>query len=212
MVDVAKVTPPETYVAPVVGQSGDGGVSIGLSFVGAPGAAPPHSSVIVTNLDSTDPPFATTARDIGSFVVGIPMDLGDELRFEAVTSVGRTPPSDGRISDTPRAGLQPGRRHACLSLEPGFSLDLTRQNTGRLSLRNECSDALALENARSRTEGSGFTWLTALPLEIQPGESATLEFAHVLEAGSASEVVVFFDVTLSGETLRYPVTLYANAR
>jgi hypothetical protein len=168
--------------------------------------------VIVTNLDSSLAPLATTTRSDGSFIVNIPMDLSDELRFEAITSSGRTPPSDGRISDIPGAALRSGRRHSCLSVEPGFSLDLTGQNTGDVALRNECGDAISLDNARFRTEGSDFTLITEFPVEIPPGESATLELAHVPAGGSASEVVLFVDVTLSGETLRYPITLYANAR
>jgi hypothetical protein len=212
MVDIAKVTPPETYGGPVIGSTDDGGVPIGLLFTGAPGAAPPNSSVIVTNLDSTDAPFVTTARENGSFVVGIQMDLSDELRFEAITASGRTPPSDGKISDAPETALRAASRHACLSLEPGFSLDVTGQNTASLVLRNQCDGAVELDDARFRTEGAEFTLLTTLPLEVPSQQSTTLEFAHVPASGSASEVVLFVDVTLSGETLRYPITLYANAR
>ena len=209
MVDTTKVKPEPTYI---VTEGSDGGVPLGVVFTGGPGAAPAQSQVIVTNLDSTLAPLATTTGSDGSFIVNIPMELSDELRFEAITSSGRTPPSDGRISDTPGAALRSGRRHGCLSLEPGFSLDLTGENTGAVTLRNDCGDALSLENPRFRTEGSDFTLLTELPLEIAPGGSSTLEFAHVPAGGSASEVVLFVDVTLSGETLRYPITLYANAR
>jgi hypothetical protein len=210
MVDVAKVTPPPMYVVGV--ETNDGGVPIGLLFDGAPGAAPANSPVIVTNLDSRLAPVVTTSRSNGSFTVNVPMDVTDELRFEAVTTTGRTPPSDGMISDTVGAGLRAGRRHTCLALEPGFSLDLSGQSTGNVVVRNGCSDALSVGNARFRTEGSDFTLVTELPLEIPSGESAMLEYAHVSAGGSASEVVLFVDVTLSGETLRYPITLYANAR
>jgi hypothetical protein len=209
MVDTGKVRPEPTYV---VTEGSDGGVPLGIVFEGGPGAAPAQSSVIVTNLDSTIAPVATTTRGDGSFIVNVPMELSDELRFEAETGTGRTPPSDGRISELPDAGLLPGRRHACLSLEPGFSLDLTGENTGNLLLRNQCDAAVALDNPRFRTEGSDFTLLTTLPVEIPAGQTTTFEFAHVPAGGSASEVVLFFDVTLSGETLRYPITLYAKAR
>jgi hypothetical protein len=209
MVDTGKVRPEPTYI---VTEGSDGGVPLGMVFNGGPGAAPAQSSVIVTNLDSTLAPIVTTTRSDGSFIVNVPMDLSDELRFEAVTSQGRTPPSDGRISDTPDATLRPGRRHVCVSLEPGFSLDLTGENTANLVVRNQCGAALSLDDPRFRTEGSDFTLLTTLPTEVLAGQTATLELSHVPASGSASEVVLFIDVTVSGETLRYPVTLYANAR
>ena len=81
-----------------------------------------------------------------------------------------------------------------------------------MALRNGCDEAISLANARFRTEGSDFTRLTELPLDVPPGESSALEFAHVPAGGTASEVILFVDVTLSGVTLRYPITLYANAR
>ncbi len=209
MVDTGKVRPEPTYI---VTEGSDGGVPLGMVFEGEPGAAPAQSSVIVTNLDSTLAPISTTARNDGSFIVNVPMALSDELRFEAVTSLGRTPPSDGRISDIPDATLRPGRRHACLSLEPGFSLDLTGKNTENLVFRNQCDAPIELVDPRFRTDGSDFTLVTPLPAEIPAGQTTTLELAHVPASGSASEVVLFVDVTLSGVTLRYPITLYANAR
>lgn len=208
MVDVTKVKPPETFI---VTEGSDGGTPIGLPLEGAPGAAPANTLVVVTNLDSTDEPLVTTTRGDGSFYLTIPVGPGDELRFESVSSGRRTPPSDGLFTEPPGTTLKPVTRFECLSLEPGFSLDLTRENGGTVVLRNRCDDAVEVDDPRFRTENSDFALVTALPLQIAAREAATLEFAHVPASGTASEVVVFVDVTLSGETLRYPITLYANA-
>lgn len=211
LVDLSKVTPPETFNGPVVGEGTGGGVALGLSFEGAPGAAPPHSSVSVTNLDSTEPPIVTTAKSDGSFVVNVPMQLGDVLRFEAVTSSGRTPPSDGLMPLEPGGSLRPAPRHSCLSLEPGFSLDFTDKSAVTLVLNNGCDEIIAVTNPRFRTETVSFGWVTEFPLQIPAESSATLELEHTPTRGDAREVVLFLDVTLAGETLRYPITLYSKS-
>jgi hypothetical protein len=209
MVDVTKVRPPETFI---VSEGHGGGTPIGVPLEGAPGAAPANTLVVVTNLDSTDEPLVTTTRGDGSFSLTIPVGPGDELRFESVSSGRRSPPSDALFPEPPGARLVAVSRFECLSLEPGFSLDLTGENGGSVVLRNRCDDAVEVDDPRFRTENADFALSTALPLEIAARGTATLEFAHTPASGSASEVVVFIDVTLSGETLRYPITLHANAR
>ena len=202
MVDTGKVSAPMETVATA---GGDGGVPIGATFQGEAGAAPAGALVRVTNLDSENATVVTGASDDGSFSITIPVVDGDELRFEAVVGERRSEPSDALISGN---RLEPSPRHACVALEPGFALELTGQSAGIVSVVSSCDSEVTLANPSARLGLPDFELDTELPAVAAAGERVDLTILH--PSAGEGEDVIFVDVTLSGETLRYPVTLYAE--
>lgn len=180
----------------------------------ATGNVPPGAAVRVTNLDSTDAIVAGSGNAQGGFEVDLIVTDGQELRFEWLDGATRSAPSDAIISRSDPLGqtfavtLAP--RFACLKLVPGFVLDFSGHTRATLGVENGCDDAVTLRNPRSRLAMPDFT-LPATPTDaVAPGESTEIGVDFTRAAAGLREDVLFFDVTLAGRTIRYPITLRAE--
>ena len=132
----------------------------GARIVGGPGAVePPVGVVVVTNLDSTDPPVAEPVQPDGSFSVVIDGSPTDVRRVQAREGGARSVPLDvvGNFMDstltTPERPFE-----GCLVLEPGYEVDFFEVSRGetaqaRVRLTNTCGVTLTFEPPRLRTPG-----------------------------------------------------------
>lgn len=177
----------------------------------APGTAPASATVRITNLDQTTMVFATTAGSDGSFLAVVIARAGEELRFEWTQDGQHSEPADGTVLEKDALartiGVRASPRFDCLKLTPGYALDFFEGGSQTLELRNECDAPLTVANPRARLSLGDFTLNTALPVELAAGESTDLGFSFQRRADGLREDVWFVDVTLGGETLRYPFTL-----
>jgi hypothetical protein len=197
--DARKITAPE--VTPVTAPSP-------VEIVGAVGAATARAVVRATNLDTTDPAVTTTADDNGAFHITIMASGGNELRVQAIAGNERSAPLDltytaGRIA--------PSVRSACVALSPGFELDFSSSGPVRLTFTNSCADAITLANPRLRLGLTDFQLTTALPLSIGTGASSPLDVTYARTDAGDREDVLFVTITVAGQDLRYPITLFAPA-
>jgi hypothetical protein len=178
------------------------------------GNVPPGATVRVTNLDTTDPVVAGPGTAQGGFKVDLIVADGQELRFEWVNGAEHSAPADGIISRSDPLGqsfrLTPAARFACLALTPGFALDFSGTAHATLGIENGCDDAVQLSNPRSRLTLADFALPATLPADIPAGESAEITVDFTRGAAGLREDVLFFDATLAGTTIRYPVTLRAQ--
>lgn len=185
--------------------------SSGKYVNGAPGTVPAGSTVRITNLDETTMVFAKTAEPDGSFVGIVFAQPGDELRFEWTKDGVHSEPADGIVIEKAPTetsiGVRPSARFDCVKLEPGYALDFARENQRLLTVQNDCATPVTLASPRPRLGLTDFQLNSALPLEVAAGDSAALDFGFTRTADALREDVWFVDVTLSAETIRYPITL-----
>ncbi len=183
-----------------------------LSIVGDIGAVTPGSIVRVLNLDETSAPVSAQADAEGAFEITVMVSTGDELRFQAVQGGVRSEPIDfihGGLAAA--AALTPSPRHACVVLQPG--LELRYGELGPLPLRvlNDCAEPLSLAAPLFRLGTGEFELESELPLVLPPASEATLDVALLEPPPPAREDVLFIELSLGGETIRYPIGLYAPA-
>ena len=183
-----------------------------LVIQAATGNVPQGATVRVTNLDSVDPVVAGPGNAQGGFEVDMIVSDGQELRFEWVNGAERSAPADAIVSRPNPAGqffqIALAPRFACLKLSPGFVLDFSGAHA-TLGVENACDNAVTFTNPRSRLGLADFA-MPATPPDIAPGESAEIGVDFTRGAAGLREDVLFLDVTLAGETIRYPVTLRAE--
>jgi len=200
------------------GVRGDGGAevtpsttAISLVLRGEPGFAPPRSELLVTHLDGGTAPTAISIREDGSFEDTVYGDYGDEFRFQLVVNDRRGEPVDAfyLVPATGQPYFSPSIRHDCVSLRPGFEVTFEDMGVSPLALDNDCGGEVTVANARSRTGAAGSRTSTPLPLAVPAGGSATLSLQYQGSAFGSSEDTLFFDVTLDGRAIRYPITLFA---
>jgi hypothetical protein len=176
------------------------------------GRLPAHTTVRVTNLDRTNDTVAVTlpSNELGAELLIAAVD-GDELRFEAVLDGVRSAPADAVFVSDSADGrffhLDPAARFDCLTF--GYALDFASEQAS-LGLTNGCATPVTLDNPRLRLQIEDFALQTAVPLEVPSGESAPLDLTFTRAAAGFREDILFFDVTLDGATLRYPITLRAE--
>lgn len=178
-----------------------------VPLAGSAGAVTPGAQVRVLNLDDAALPAVTsTAAADGSFQLTILATSGDELRVSALLSGQRSAPVDFLYTFELRDVLTQSPRHACVTLQPGFELEL---GAGRASVRfdNACAEPIQLAAPRFRT-GTDFVLVTELPLVVAAGDSAVLELSPRSELPAAREDVWFTDVTLGSSLIRYPVGVF----
>ena len=115
-----------------------------------------------------------------------------------------------RVHDWPASSLR--YRPRCGPVENWVPIAATKTrfefagSTASLTLENHCSDA-TLAQPRLR-QGAGTLSVTpTLPVTIGAAENATLS-VDFAPSGAAREDVLFFDVSVGAETIRYPITLY----
>ena len=177
---------------------------------GKPGSAPAGATFRLTNLDAQDPPTTSAVAADGSFVSSVRANAGDELRFELELDGQRSPPTDAIfLSAGAGVNVMPAPRLSCVSLAPGLVVPFTVDSPRSLSIQNACGGPLALSNNRTRLALPDFSLQTTLPLEIASGASASLAVAFARSAPGEREDVLFIDLTLGAQTIRYPVTLTA---
>jgi hypothetical protein len=184
-------------------------------IVGVSGAVPAGAVVRVTNLDQALDVAAINASDQGSFEIVVQALDGEELRLEWTDGARRSAPADAifvRPDPASRAfQLLPSPRFECLRFEPGVVLDFAADAAqATLTLRNDCSGPVSVDNPRSRLMRPDFTLPDALPLEVAAGATAELVAGFTRDAPGLREDVLFVDVTLDAETIRYPITLRAE--
>jgi hypothetical protein len=178
-----------------------------IALVGDVGAAPPHATVRVLNLDDTRDAVATTADADGRFSLGIIANAGDELRFEARTNDGFSEPVDARVEGD-LSGVVVSQRPDCFVLESGYALEVTPGATGTVRLTNECTGDLSVDEVRLRLGNAGFGSDVTTPLSLAPNESATVN-VQLTPGAMPAQDVLFLDVAISGQAVRYPVSLRA---
>jgi hypothetical protein len=180
---------------------------------GAPGSVPAFATVRVTNLDLPVAAAASDARDDGSFNVPVTVENGQELRFDWIQGDQRSEPADALFvqPDPAQPGftLELSPRFDCLTLTPGYLLELEADGSVTLSLTSSCDSEVTLDNARSRIGLTDFTLQTALPLSLAPGDSTELTIDFSRSTAGFREDTLLVDVTLGAETIRYPITLRA---
>lgn len=180
------------------------------NFSGASRAAPPSAMLRVTNLDRNDPTVATTTQADGSFTLAVVVDVGNELRFQAVVNGVRLEPVDTRFEADHT--LTPVLRPACIELDPGYALDLGKvAATGELGIKNACADAIIVDNPRFRLGLADFALSTTLPVTLDSGKNAALTVTFAPTATGQREDVLFVDITERGTPVRYPFTLVGGA-
>jgi hypothetical protein len=177
------------------------------------GNVPPGGTVRATNLDDTSPVVAGPGNAQGGFEVDLIISDGQELRLEWVNGDEHSAPADVIISRPDplrqdfRATVSP--RFACLKLTPGFALDFNGSHA-TLGVENACAGVISFSNAQSRLGLADFALPLAVPADVASGESAEIGIDFTRGAAGLREDVLFLDVTLSGETIRYPITLRAE--
>lgn len=185
-----------------------------LVIEAATGNVPNGATVRVTNLDSTDPVVAGRGNAGGGFEVDLIVTDGQELRFEWVNGAEHSAPADAIISRPDALGqtfqIAVAPRFACLKLSPGFALDFGDSGHATLGIENGCDDAVTFSNPRSRLGLTDFALPATPPPDVAAGESAKLDVDFTRGAAGLREDVLFLDVTLAGETIRYPITLRAE--
>jgi hypothetical protein len=180
-----------------------------VPLAGSAGAATPGAQLRVLNLDDAAVPLATgTAAADGSFQLTVLATSGDELRVSAVLDGLRSAPVDFLYTFELRDVLSQSPRHTCVTLQPGFELELS---SGRASVRfhNGCGEPVQLAAPRFRT-GTDFVLLTELPLVVAAGESAAVELQPRTAPPPAREDVWFTEVTLGSTPIRYPIGVFTS--
>lgn len=182
-----------------------------LVIASGTGNVPPGGTVRVTNLDDTSPVAAGPGNAQGGFQVDLIVSDGQELRFEWVSGGEHSAPADAIISrPDPLSqvfGLSVAPRFDCLKLSPGFALEFDSKTHAALGVENGCTDAVTFSNPRTRVTLPDFALPATPPADVAPGESTTIEVDFTRSAAGLREDVLFLDVTLTGQTIRYPITL-----
>jgi hypothetical protein len=209
-IDISSVGPPKTSVV----ETNANGEAHELD--GKAGSVPGLALVRVTNLDSTEQAYSTTAFSDGHFSIEVPVVFGNELRFEWLLGDTRAAPVDALFLENPQDQygflLQPSPRFACVTLSPGFVLDFgaAQRNTLSVEVDNQCQSELSIDSQSLRRMLPDFSPTTTVPLAIPVGTSATLDVSYTRTSDAAVEDTLFFDLTQGATTIRYPVTLSAD--
>jgi hypothetical protein len=212
LVDLSHVGPP--YAEVVSAQTGPQPRTI----EGSAGAVPANAVVRVTNLDGTDPAYATTARDDGNFDLALLVAFGNELRFEWVLGQEHsTHPVDAFFAHAPgdnvKFQLEPSPRFDCLHLTPAYVLDFGAAASATLpvTVQNTCTGDVTLDAPVLRRGAQGFQTAFAAQT-IAPSSSAMLSASYTRTSAGAAEDTLLFNATNAGTTIRYPVTLSATTQ
>jgi len=206
--DLTRIAPGETReVGPQVERASY------VDFVGEAGAADPSSTVRVTNLDTDDESVAAQVQEDGSFAIAVMVKIGNELRFESVRGGVRSAPSDGVVGS--EFLLQSSPRFECVRLLTGNSLDFGETAPGSESARswtarNECATEITAANPTWRLDRLGFS-VEFTSAVVPAGGEFTIPIKFSPAASGNAEDVLFVDLELGDERIRYPVTVYGRA-
>jgi hypothetical protein len=181
-----------------------------LALSGAPGAVTPGSLVRVLNLDATSAAVSAQADADGAFELTVLVSEGDELRVQAAEGNQHSEPVDlvytlEGSSDV----LTPSPRHACVVLQPGLELRFSEAEPRPLRVLNDCAEPLDISDPRFRLGGGEFELDSELPIVIPSASEATLDVTLLAAPPPAREDVLFLELSLGAETIRYPIGLFA---
>jgi len=174
-------------------------------FVGGSGKATVDVTLPIGPLEQN---VSVTAAADGSFETSVLASAGNELRFEALRQGQRSAPADFLYTSDGGDQLSRSPRHGCLTLSPGFDLDVQASGAATLQLQNGCPEPITFASPRFRG-GGAFTLDTALPLVIAAGGEGELELRRSAATGAAEDVL-FVDATRAAQTLRYPIGLFSQ--
>jgi hypothetical protein len=176
-----------------------------LTLEGAPGTATPGAVIEVTDLDGTSPVVATSVKQDGSFSLTFSGKTGDEVRLVAAQHGLHSPPVDMLVT---QSELTPSPRHECVTVKP-LELRFTAAGSQSFTFENHCSGGVELANLRARLGSPDFSFDKPGAATLEPGHSTTLAVAYAPRIVPPIEDVLFVDVSAAGQTLRYPLGLFA---
>jgi len=178
---------------------------------GRPGTVPAGAQVRATLLDGSDPPLVTIAAADGSFAIGFVANPGEEVRLEWLSDAVRSPPLDAVLAEVD-AGLAwaAARRFDCVSLTPGYLLELAPGALTPLTFDSDCAELVTIADPRLRLGSTDFALESPLPASLSPGSSASLDVDFQPTDVGLREDILFLSLTVGPETIRYPVSLIAG--
>ncbi len=179
------------------------------SFFGTPGAAPPNSRILVTNLDSTDPVMAIEVDEDGSFSASVPAMLEDELRFQVIVDGARLAPIDVRWTGTFEEPFRIDCFEVPLQLAFGV-VALEDSAQAPLTLNNACGSAATVSVAAFRTANTAFGGTATVPTDLAAATASNATVSFVPNAAGEIETVLLITATVDGDVARYPVTLFGT--
>jgi hypothetical protein len=169
------------------------------------GAVEPGQEVWVWNLESRDLQGSVRAGPDGRFDMLIWYDVGDELRVQVRSELGRSIPLDVEmVSGT--GSVRAPSRSACV--EVPLELDLEERSSARLRFGHQCSSAVSLVDVRWRDGSAGFAIETPSLGPLSPGETSM-----TIEAPASpgfSEDILFIELEVDDQPERHPVSIYAG--
>ncbi|MEM6789085.1 MAG: hypothetical protein AAF928_11870 [Myxococcota bacterium] len=200
--DVGSIGLPETWPT-----SGDA-----LPLRGDPGAAPPGSTLRLTNLDRADAPVVAVVADDGSFAASVPATREDVIRFQIITPDGARPePVDVRV--TSEFAFEVAPTLSCF--EVARQRDFGATGVGNFALDtfvldNACSAPATVDQAAFRTGPAAFTFSGDFPPAVDAGEAASFDIVFGPTGIGPFEQIVLVTVTIDGDRIRYPVSVYGR--
>ncbi len=195
--DVGKIAFPETWPT-----------TNGVPFFGHPGAAPPHSVLRITNLDTADPPYVVEVAGDGSFSATISAEIDDELRFQVRLADERKTPIDLLYLG---GAFEASARIACFSVALETDLGAVAPgdtSTATVTLENDCDADADVDTVTLRTLETTFAVVGAPPATVPAQSSVVLDVSFSPESVGETEEVLLITVQIDGEDARYPVTLF----
>jgi len=178
-----------------------------LTLQGAAGAAPPHATILVTDLDATTAAVATSAAEDGRFAITVPTNDGDEQRLVALVDGVRSRPFDFKSVAN---ALVESPRPSCLTVTPGLLASVRANSKVSFKFENSCNGVVTLQAPRSRTGDAAVSFDTQFTASIASGASASFVVNVAASAAPTLDEVVFIDVAVEGQTIRYPLGVYGR--
>lgn len=177
------------------------------AFFGRPGSAEPGTMLWIAPLDTPQDPLLVEVQADGSFMTGLFVPDGQELRVQTRSAAGRSRPIDVRV---PVGGEIVRDTEACLVVPA--ELELPPGPVGVpvdavLALENVCLETHRIGAARLWRAAPAWS-IGSTPLEIPPESTVELAVRFIPEAG-LSEEILFLDVDLPTSERR-PVTLIGS--
>lgn len=171
-------------------------------FAAEPGTvSPPRGKVLITNLDGSDAPSTTDVQPDGSFTIAVPGVAGQTYRFQVKDGDTRSQPYDLVVSSSGTTATNVELAPTCLVAKPARWAKLDGPGDAlSIVLHNQCDTPVAIATPRLRRGLAGFSFSPTKPLDVAPGELATL----TVHAGGAGETedVLLLDVTAPAASRR----------
>ncbi|MFZ5895414.1 MAG: hypothetical protein ACOY0T_30440 [Myxococcota bacterium] len=174
-----------------------------IPIEGAAGTAPPGAIIEITQLDSTAPPVATTARVDGGFSVAIFPE--GEHRVVAIVDEVRSTPFDFNIAGN---RIVPSSRPSCFGVTPGLIVGARAGSATRFTFSNACASAVTVQNPRLRLGLTNFSFDARFNATIAQSANGTFSINVAAATPATEQDIVFVDVNIEGTPIRYPLGIY----